>query len=685
MKKILSRMVALGAGTLLLVAAFLPLINVYAATHGEGDYELGVSVDSNADWVVSLTINSENWNPNDTYLNNNNQYFMTVELHVPNDQLENETSIRAGGDSGPYEIHQAGESEDWEGTHRKFTYTINYEVTAEKGNHLSLNPYSENHGEEPGPGPEPEGNAEAILRVRGGEGSFDDSIYDEEGNLIEERIVNYTDTYNEGSFSVNNDWFHPIMPEDAVEGEDYSEIGVRYNEDPEDTTVMLGFAARWHMRYVDVITINGVDYDIPVDYDDQISYLTHYNEQMITFGIEVPKANDNIYNIVVKIGRSEHTWIGNFLWTADPEQQWEKRCDDQNLDEDGEPICEYILDEEGNKIPGRNYIGNSSLELLEVAYTVGNMTYHCSAREGNTFCEWYPVGEEENAETCNPYEEGCEPPYLEFDSGDKEYDDGSLVVPAGATVTIRVIPDYGYQVMNVNMADLEVSDDGIGEFTFTVPEGAAYFVADVIPVENTVNAATNKVAGGSIDLGADQTTLDYGSARLDVKDVDLTSDDIAGFEGAAEGYEIKNYLEISLYNVICKGAEICVGTNEDSWNEQVKDLNEPATITLQLEEGVDGNEVVIVHQKDDGYGSYEIIPTMYDAETNTITFTTTSFSNYAIASRTVAEGEAENDLVTPNTGLFTMMGGGAVVSVAGVLLIIFGAGAVVLKRRNIEK
>ena len=83
-------------------------------------------------------------------------------------------------------------------------------------------------------------------------------------------------------------------------------------------------------------------------------------------------------------------------------------------------------------------------------------------------------------------------------------------------------------------------------------------------------------------------------------------------------------------------------TEIDELNRQIKDLNEPATITLQLEEGVDGNEIVIVHQKHDG--TYEVIPTTYDPETHTITFTTTSFSNYAIASRTVE---------SPETGAFT--------------------------------
>lgn len=514
--------------------------------------------------------------------------------------------------------------------------------------------------------PGPQGNTEAVLRVHGGEGSFDDSIYDEMGNLIEERTVQYADTYTEGSFSINDGWFYQLSPEDAIDGTNYSEATYRYDDEPENDSVVLGFATLWHMRYVDAITVNGVDYDIPVDYDDQSSYLNHYGGQMVTFGIEVPKAVDGVYDITVKIGKSEHTWIGNFLWTADPEQQYERDC---HWDEAaGADVCEIRYDEEGNPIPGRDYIGHSSLALLDVSYTVSEMYYHCSAREDNAYCEWRPAGTEENTGTCNPYEDdGCGIPYLEFDSGDGEYDDGSLVVPAGATITMRVIPDYGYQVMNVNMADLEVSDNGIGEFTFTVPEGAAYFVADVVPMADVVRSGTDKVVDGSIDLGEGQTTLNHGSARLEVSDADLTDEVIAGFVGAAEGYEIKNYLDVSLFNVTCKGAEICTGSDDDSWNERIRDLNEPATVTLQLEDGVDGNEIVIVHQKHDG--SYEVIPTTYDPSTQTITFTTASFSNYAIASRTVAEETtdgSEQSPNTPDTGLFTASDGGVIASIASV-------------------
>lgn len=467
--------------------------------------------------------------------------------------------------------------------------------------------------DEPGPAP---GNTEATIRLSG------------EGD------------YTETTFAINDGLLYQMMPEDAVEGEDYSEATYWYDSDNEDTTVDFVFAMLWHLKFNGAITINGTAYNVSdyVDYSDKVDYLDHYAGQIVSFTIENVAKND-VYEISVDVERNEDQFIGNFLWTADPAQKWERNC---FFDENDEVVCEYILDENGDKIPGRDYIGNASLTLVEILYEVGGVNYACNVDTGT--CKWWSSNNPDDVNSCSLEDEDCSVPYVEFYAGSEDYDDGSLVIPAGAFITMRIVPDYGYQVMNVNMSELTTSEDGVGEFTFEVPGGAAYFVADVVPVKDTVNAKTDLVTSGSIELGDDQTTLTHGSARLDVADVELSDDNIAAFEEAAGDYEIKNYLDISLYNMTCRGAETCTGTDEDSWNERISDLNEPAMITLQLEDGVDGNEIVIVHEKHDG--TYEIIETIYDAETNTISFMTSSFSNYAIASRTVA---------TPDTGETTEM------------------------------
>ena len=233
------------------------------------------------------------------------------------------------------------------------------------------------------------------------------------------------------------------------------------------------------------------------------------------------------------------------------------------------------------------------------------------------------------------------------------YDDGSLTLPGGAEVTMRVVPDYGYQVTSVNGGDdFKTTNSGVSEFTVTVEEGTAgYFQATVEKVDNTVTPTSEKVKAGNIVLGDNAATdIKNGTVRLSVEDVELTSDKITNFEEKASeagDYTITNYLDINLDKVLYKG------TADDVWSEQIHHLTDKALITLQLEEGVDASNIVIVHNIDNG-DEFEIIPIeSYDAETNTISFYTNSFSNYAIASKTTTSEDAKTTTDTssnPTTG-----------------------------------
>ena len=212
--------------------------------------------------------------------------------------------------------------------------------------------------------------------------------------------------------------------------------------------------------------------------------------------------------------------------------------------------------------------------------------------------------------------------------GGLDGDFGWVNVEPGSTVTFEFIPEYGYQLTSVkaNGFDLEPQDT-INQYEFTMPDANVHFSAVFKETKDLVNAESEKVKSGSIKLGND---LDGGSAILTVKDVDLDSTKIKGFEDAAKDYEVKTFLDIDLYNIFFKGKD----DSDDVWSEKIDELEKEATITIKLEAGVNGNDVVIVHNIHDGE-EFEVIPTTYNPKTNTITFKTKSFSNYAIASRTV--------------------------------------------------
>jgi len=221
---------------------------------------------------------------------------------------------------------------------------------------------------------------------------------------------------------------------------------------------------------------------------------------------------------------------------------------------------------------------------------------------------------------------------------------GYAVVNPGDKVLFEFVPEYGYQLTSVkaNGLDLEPQDE-INQYMFDMPDANIHFQAIFKQTNDVVKSQSDKVKSGTISL-ADE--LDAGSAQLTVKDVTLSQDKISGFEAAAGEYEIANYLDIDLYNVFYKGKNDA----DDVWSDKIDELSNEATITIKLAKGINAEDIVLVHNIHDG-DEYEIIPILsYNKKTNTITFKTKSFSNYAIAAKNMVE---ENSTTSNNTSSTT--------------------------------
>ena len=223
------------------------------------------------------------------------------------------------------------------------------------------------------------------------------------------------------------------------------------------------------------------------------------------------------------------------------------------------------------------------------------------------------------------------------DGGVDEGGYGWLFVQAGYKIVFEFVPEYGYQLTSVKTNDTPLEpQDAVNQYTFTMPETNIHFSAEFTPKEDVVNAKADAVSSGEIELP--DGALNAGSAQLSVENVELPPEKIAEFNKQAEkegGYEVATFLDINLHQVFYKGSV----NSEDVWSNQINELNNKATITLKLKEGQDGNQIVIVHDVHND-GNFEIIPVVFDPETNTITFETSSFSNYAIATKPIPETNA---------------------------------------------
>lgn len=221
---------------------------------------------------------------------------------------------------------------------------------------------------------------------------------------------------------------------------------------------------------------------------------------------------------------------------------------------------------------------------------------------------------------------------------------GWVQVFQGYKVVFELEPEYGYQLTGIaiNETPLKAIDNIVNRFEVIIPEGNLHFAATYTKTEDIVKANSKKVASGSVELGGG---LASGSAQLTVDDVEVSEDKKQEFANAANGYTVSDFLNISLYNVFYKGKL----DSEDVWSNEIEELDEYVTVSIQLEEGVNADDIVIVHNIHDGK-DYEVIEIeSYDPETRILTFKTKSFSNYAIATKT-SEKKEEKSESNPKTG-----------------------------------
>ena len=205
-------------------------------------------------------------------------------------------------------------------------------------------------------------------------------------------------------------------------------------------------------------------------------------------------------------------------------------------------------------------------------------------------------------------------------------------------------------------------------YEFIMPDTNIHFDAEFTQVDDVVKAEGTTVESGRITLPDGE--IERGTAQLKVNDVELSEDKIKGFTNAAGDFNVKTYLDIDLYQVFYKGKD----DSDDVWSNKIDELEKEATISIKLADGLTADDIVIVHNVHDG-DEYEVIEIeSYDEATNTVTFKTKSFSNYAIATK--GDGSSKKSS-NPRTGDKFIVYGAVLAVAVGVLVF-----AVVAKKKS---
>ena len=206
---------------------------------------------------------------------------------------------------------------------------------------------------------------------------------------------------------------------------------------------------------------------------------------------------------------------------------------------------------------------------------------------------------------------------------------GCLRIENGYWIAFEFVPLPGYQLKTFGGGapgqggSLDISTgNSANVYFFQMPQGNCHFKATFVPEEDSFEDKSSVVAQGNIDLS--DANLVGGSGLVTVTDNDGSA--YAGRQWD-NGLEAQECLNIDLDNRFLKA------NTSEYWSEEVHDLRNNGTATIALDLGEDfdpGKEnVQIIHITDEGETEY--LNTTYDAETHTVFFNTTGFSDFLIA------------------------------------------------------
>lgn len=193
---------------------------------------------------------------------------------------------------------------------------------------------------------------------------------------------------------------------------------------------------------------------------------------------------------------------------------------------------------------------------------------------------------------------------------------GHIAVEAGKQVTVRLTPDYGYQLKGVSLNGgvTLAPQDEVSTFIFTMPDTNVHFKGIFTQTQDEIKTSGTKVSSASVENGANAAPS--GNLRLTVEDSDAnTTNALAQVENAVSAEAVN----LTLDQIVSKGD----GTN---WENPVTQFDQPVKMKLQVADydTAAGYEVVREHN-----GNLTKLTTSV-SENGTLTFETNQFSTYFI-------------------------------------------------------
>lgn len=199
---------------------------------------------------------------------------------------------------------------------------------------------------------------------------------------------------------------------------------------------------------------------------------------------------------------------------------------------------------------------------------------------------------------------------------------GHIAADAGKKVTIKLIPDYGYQLSGVQLnGSLTIVPDQNQMFTFTfiMPDTNVHFKGIFTKTEDKteINTQSQSISSASISNGANAA----GSGNLQLIVTDNAGYNMTAAQQKVTGAVSAQAVELDLNQIVAKGN----GTN---WETKITEFTNPITLSLGINNYDANYDYVVVR---DHNGTTTALPTkVIDGK---VTFETNQFSTYVIVKK----------------------------------------------------
>ena len=212
---------------------------------------------------------------------------------------------------------------------------------------------------------------------------------------------------------------------------------------------------------------------------------------------------------------------------------------------------------------------------------------------------------------------------------------GNIAVPAGKKVTIKLVPDYGYQVAGLQLnggVTLQPDDAQTSTFTFVMGNSPVHMKGIFTKVSDTVNSNSKQIEAASITNGANAAAS--GNLRLTVSDAE--SYDTTAAQALVSGAQSAQAVDLKLDQIVSKG-------NGSNWENNITEFEKPVTLNLALD-NYDANYDYTVVRNHNG----KLTELSTTVEQGTISFETNQFSTYIIVKKSKA-ASVDKPSTTPST------------------------------------